>query len=71
VELALAIRTQPVLINFSHVVVQHVQEFLKSVSRGNEQLLNELTQVTDLGLEEVQKRVRFPLPFFLLRWLLC
>lgn len=57
VELAVAVRTQPVLVNFSHVVVRHLQKFVNSISQGNEQILKELTQVTDLGLEEVQKRV--------------
>lgn len=56
-KLAVAVRTQPVLVNFSHVVVQYIQNFVKSVAKGNERILEQLTQVTDLGLEEMQKRV--------------
>lgn len=57
VELSVQVQTQPLLINFSRSVIDRVAIFFNSVMSRNKELVERLTTVTNLGLEEVQKRV--------------
>lgn len=45
------------MVNFSRSVIDRVAVFFDSVMSRNKELMDRLTTVTNLGLEEVQKKV--------------
>jgi hypothetical protein len=60
VDLAIKVKTQPLLINFSDRVVSRLLDFLKTVSRKNEVIVAELSASTTQRFSEVQKKVWSP-----------
>lgn len=58
VDLAIKVKTQPLLVNFSDKLLARILEFVKSVSRKNEALVAQLSASTAQGIEEMQKKVR-------------
>jgi hypothetical protein len=61
VDLRLAAKTQPVLINFSKVLIDRILEFYGSdgASAGQPSGLEQLAMVGDLGLDKISKQVCF------------
>jgi hypothetical protein len=59
VDLRLGVKTQPVLITFSKVMIDRIVEFYSppSDNKNNQNLMDQLAMVSDLGLDKISKQV--------------